>query len=120
MDTLANTDTSGIMNMADRMSYNIWVSVTVVFPDVNPKGGNCIDGSPGSAVPTCWITTDYCKFTHFGIINKSKKYGMDLNPTILLYEFQYIINCFLYFKRTITYYLFVIYKLYNTFSYIIY
>lgn len=53
MDTLANTDTSGIMNMADRMSYNISVSVTVVFPDVNPKGGNCIDGSPGSAVPTC-------------------------------------------------------------------
>lgn len=50
MDTLASTDTSGMMNMADRISYNISGSVTVVFPDVYPKGGNCSDGNPVSAV----------------------------------------------------------------------
>lgn len=50
MDTLASTDTSGMINMADRISYNIWGNVTVVFPDVYPKGGNCIDGSPGLTV----------------------------------------------------------------------
>lgn len=34
METLANTDTSGMTNIADRISYNISGSVTVVFPDV--------------------------------------------------------------------------------------
>lgn len=54
MDTLASTDTSGMIIIADRISYNISGSVTVVFPDVYPKGGNCIVGSPGLA-DSIWI-----------------------------------------------------------------
>lgn len=64
MDTLASTDTSGMIIMADRISYNISGSVTVVFPDVYPKGGNCSVGNPGLA-ESIWITNYfYCSCTY--------------------------------------------------------